>query len=195
MISSFLFVKDFFMFPKKVLIVALIISVFSHILILTMTGFIPAYVERHVNDTMTVELMANPAGSEEKPPENKVPPMRLTVQEAHAITDREDTIELDDTESKYAPYLLLIKQRIETVWSYPGEALHQKVAGTNMLRFTIDRSGALVGVRLLTRSGNNSLDLGSIWAVRSAAPFDPIPAGMNLVRLHIIATFDYRIVD
>ncbi|MGD0276312.1 MAG: TonB family protein, partial [Syntrophales bacterium] len=102
---------------------------------------------------------------------------------------------LDDTESKYAPYLMRIKQRIETVWSYPDDALHQKLAGTNMLRFTVEHDGSLVGVRLLTRSGNNSLDLGSIRAVRSAAPFDPIPGEMKLNRLHIIATFDYRIVD
>jgi TonB family protein len=183
------------MIPKKALIAALIISVFSHVLILTMTGFIPAYVERPTGDTITVELTGKPVQPEENPLESKVPPMRLTVREMPAITDKEDTVDLDDTESKYAPYLMRIKQRIETVWSYPDDALHQKLAGTNMLRFTVEHDGSLVGVRLLTRSGNNSLDLGSIRAVRSAAPFDPIPGEMKLNRLHIIATFDYRIVD
>lgn len=183
------------MIPKKVLIAALIISVFSHVLILTMTGFIPAYVERPAGDTMTVELTAKPVQPEENPLESKVPLMRLTVRDVRAGTDKEDTVDLDDTESKYAPYLMRIKQKIETVWSYPDDALHQKLAGANMLRFTIGRDGSLMGVRLLTRSGNNSLDLGSIQAVRSAAPFDPIPGGMKLIRLHIIATFDYRIAD
>jgi TonB family protein len=185
------------MIPKKVIILSLAISLISHILILSVTGFIPAYVERATDQTMMVELTGNPLKSDEqKSAEAKIPPMHLKIRETKATSEKEeDTVELDDTESRYALYLMRVKQRIESVWSYPGDALNQKVTGSNVIRFTIDHSGSLAGIHLLNRSGSDELDRGSLRAIRSASPFDPFPANLDLFRLHIIATFDYRIAD
>jgi protein TonB len=185
------------MIPKKVIILSLAISVISHMLILSVTGFIPAYVERAPDQAMMVELMGNPLSSDEQESaEATPPPVQMKIREIKAISGKgEDTVELDDTESRYALYLMRVKQRIESMWSYPGGALSQKVTGSNVIHFTIDHSGSLAGIHLLNRSGSDELDRGSLRAIRSASPFDPFPADLDLLRLHIIATFDYRIAD
>jgi outer membrane biosynthesis protein TonB len=39
------------------------------------------------------------------------------------------------------------------------------------------------------------LDEGALGVVRRAAPFEPLPGGYSLSRLHIVASFSYKLVD
>ncbi|MBU4073960.1 MAG: TonB family protein, partial [Proteobacteria bacterium] len=93
---------------------------------------------------------------------------------------------------RYEAYLIQIRQKIEQLWSYPPEALSRKTEGNAVIRFTINASGALAGYRILATSGSPLLDRGALTVVRAAAPYAPLPAAFKLARLHITATFSYR---
>jgi TonB family protein len=74
----------------------------------------------------------------------------------------------------------------------PQEALSRKTEGNAVIRFTINASGALAGYYVTSTSGSPVLDEGALTVVRAAAPYAPLPAAFQLARLHITATFSYR---
>lgn len=106
---------------------------------------------------------------------------------------REDTILLNTKNPKYLPYSSRIKRKIESVWEYPSEARKKEIEGRLTLMFSILTSGSLDQLQLMQSSGFQVLDDAAIDAVRSAAPYYPIPSKMGIDTLNIIATFDYRI--
>ena len=75
----------------------------------------------------------------------------------------------------FAPYLEMIKRRVDSVWSYPeGMAGIQRV---NLL-FVLDRGGKLVRAEVLD-STNPDLDRSVLEAVQKASPFPPIPQSLK----------------
>ena len=61
--------------------------------------------------------------------------------------------------------------------------------------FTIDADGKLDRFHVTSSSGSAVLDEGALSVVLSAAPFAPLPAAFHLSRLHITASFRYRIEE
>jgi len=106
---------------------------------------------------------------------------------------REDTILLNTRNPKYISYSSRIKSKIELAWEYPPEARREEIRGGLTLMFSILKSGNLDDLRLLQSSGFRVLDVGAMNAVRSAAPYYPIPQRMGIDKLNIIATFEYRV--
>ncbi len=100
----------------------------------------------------------------------------------------EETVSFENG-SKYKSYLLDIKQRIEDAWELPPEAS----GGALRLIFSVERSGRLSRVELLKSSNDARLDQSALAAVRRAAPFAPMPQGMDLARLHVKAGFRYQV--
>jgi TonB family protein len=94
---------------------------------------------------------------------------------------------------EFAPYLLLLKERIEEKW-YPPVAFRGGLPyrGESVARFTIERSGALSGVELLREADHPSLDTAALNAIRFSAPFPPLPDGFPEERWVITCTFYYR---
>ncbi|HEX9878758.1 MAG TPA: energy transducer TonB, partial [Candidatus Binatia bacterium] len=60
-----------------------------------------------------------------------------------------------------------------------------------VVEFTVLGDGSLSGARLIRSSGFSILDEEALRAVRSAAPFYPIPPWIHKKRLAIIASFEY----
>jgi protein TonB len=58
---------------------------------------------------------------------------------------------------------------------YPAEAVGRHVHGTTMVRFTMDRKGAIVGAEIVSRSGVEVLDRESLSLIARAAPLPPPP--------------------
>ncbi|MFH2012564.1 MAG: energy transducer TonB [Pseudomonadota bacterium] len=106
---------------------------------------------------------------------------------------REDTITLDTRDPKYFPYSAKIKRKIELVWEYPSEAREEEIKGKLTLKFSILRNGELEGLQLIQSSGFPVLDNGAFNAVKLAAPYYPIPQTMEINKLNVIATFEYRL--
>jgi len=103
----------------------------------------------------------------------------------------EGAIRLDSQDPNYVSYLSGIKRAIELVWEYPVPALSQGIQGKLVVEFTVLGDGSLSGARLIRSSGFSILDEEALRAVRSAAPFYPIPPWIHKKRLAIIASFEY----
>ena len=102
-----------------------------------------------------------------------------------------ETIFLDTREFRYASYFAHIKRRIQNAWIWPPEA--QKYGGRLLLRFRLRKNGTLEEVRLIKSAGIRILDDLAMAAVTKAAPFEPIPVGLErLARKSITAKFSYE---
>ena len=106
---------------------------------------------------------------------------------------REDTVDLSDRDSKYIPYLKKLKKKISDLWGYPRQAYERKEEGDVVVKFSVNRNGGLEQALVLTSSGSGFLDQGALKVIGAAAPYDPFPGNLNLSKLHIIATFKYRL--
>lgn len=175
------------MTAKKLLIPFVLASLTGHALVIALTTGFDWTGHPRPEEVLNVELKA--------PPENAAqpdPPRREETPPEVGGEGREDSVDLQGEKSPYDTYLRLIRRKVERHWSYPPQALPRKKEGKAVIRFTIDASGALEGVRIATASGSPALDEGTLAAVRAAAPFAPLPADFNLTRLHITAVFNYR---
>jgi len=77
------------------------------------------------------------------------------------------------------------------VWQYPYEAAVAGIQGELTVDFVIARSGALKSIDLVRGSGSKILDDEAIRSIRTAAPFDPIPAQYKIPSLQIRGRFIY----
>lgn len=196
--------KPFWKFNRlplpKAFITAIMISLASHVLVLSMPiiGEKPSPRPR-TGGILTVHLTeSTPA-----PQERDVPKEPDTVKEQPAPTPaattertvREDTVNMGSDDSRYRAYLLKIRKRIENQWQYPPAALRKKEKGTTTAKFSINKNGSLSAQEVLSSSGSQLLDEYTLAVIRAAAPYDRLPVDLSLSRLHIVAVFHYRLSD
>ncbi|MHB9097580.1 MAG: TonB family protein [Syntrophales bacterium] len=182
------------MTAKKFLIPFVLASLAGHAFVLALTTHVDWAVsppEEPTEKIITVEIKA--------PLERAAPrPHRSPPRGGHSKAvgvgggAREGSVALQGEPSPYSAYLLVIRRKIERLWSYPPQALAQQEEGNAVIRFTIDADGSLSGYHIVTTSGSQALDEGTLAVVRAAAPYAPLPEAFNLSRLHITATFSYR---
>lgn len=104
----------------------------------------------------------------------------------------EAVVSLNTKAFMYVDYFNSIKRAVELVWTYPEEAILSGASGRALIRFTLDKDGVLVDVRLLRSAGRKIFDDEALLAIKVAAPYKPFPASLNKKRLHIIGAFDYQ---
>ena len=175
---------------KKAFLIALLVSFASHALVLSMPvmGNRIAPPPPHPERSMTIEL------AESLPPEPEVREAPAGAGEkANRTTSEEQTVNPESPDRRYRSYLLKVRQRIESRWSYPEAALKKGEQGIATVKFTIENRGVLSGQAVLTSSGSSVLDKHSLAVVRAAAPYDRLPPELSLARLHIVASFHYRL--
>lgn len=104
----------------------------------------------------------------------------------------EGPVSLDTRDPQYITYFGSIKRAIEVVWQYPEMALRYGLQGKLLMEFSILGNGELARARIVRSSGSNLLDEEALRAVRSAAPFSPIPPWIAKEQLDILASFEYH---
>jgi protein TonB len=179
------------MTAKKFFIPFILASLAGHALVIALTARIDRSGGPRPEKVMNVELKA-PTEVEPPPASARSEPVAPAAR-AMATSDREDSVALQNLGGPYESYLLQIRRKIEGLWSYPPQALSEKREGNAVIRFTIDAGGALAGYYVTSSSGSLTLDEGALACVRAASPFEPLPGSFNLSRLHVTATFSYRI--
>lgn len=78
--------------------------------------------------------------------------------------------------------------------TYPDEARRRGEQGRVALRFTVDRSGHVLDVTLLSGSGSPRLD-DAAQAILHAASLPPFPAAMPQDRVTVTVQISYRLTD
>jgi hypothetical protein len=102
---------------------------------------------------------SNSAGEKAEMSQNEIDQLLSSSSPESELT--EATVSLDAPESEhthYAPYLTVVKQKINTVWDYPESAQKARLDGSLALQFSISRTGIIKQVRLLRSSGYTELD-------------------------------------
>ena len=180
---------------QRILILAVVVSLVGHLVMLMVTGLMIADIENEGLPVLTVELKELIKISENNHPEkNEAKPVPPPEEEtATTQTLLEDTVDLSDRDSKYIPYLKKLKKKISDLWGYPRQAYERKEEGDVVVKFSVNRNGVLEQALVLTSSGSGFLDQGALEVIDAAAPYDPFPGNLKLSKLHIIATFKYRL--
>jgi TonB family protein len=181
------------MMAKRFLIPFVIASLAGHALVIALTARVDIRGGLRPQQVMNVELKTA-AEAAAPPASGGVRPASSPATAAKMQRDlQEDSISLQNPGGPCEPYLIQIRRKIDRLWSYPPLALSQNLEGDTVIRFTIDADGRLDGFYVTSTSGSTILDEGSLAVVLAAAPFAPLPETLRLSRLHITATFRYRI--
>jgi TonB family protein len=186
---------------NKVILLPVIISIIGHVALISVSSMIDLRDNIQTIEIFTVDIKE--PGSKQTPQkkdskELKEPQKTGSTGEVKATSNdgwREDTVGLGSSDVRYAPYLVKIKRKILLIWQYPQKAYDRNEEGVVVVKMSIDAGGRLAGANLLSSSGSMLLDEGALGVVRRAAPFEPLPGGYSLSRLHIVASFSYKLVD
>jgi TonB family protein len=188
-------------FPlPKAFITAILISLASHVLVLSMPiiGEKPPSRPRE-GGILTVHLTESIPAPQEKdipkePVAARVKPAPTPTETTDAVV-REDTVNMGSQDSRYRSYLLKIRKRIEDRWKYPQAALQKKEKGATTIKFSINNNGSLSAQDILASSGSQILDEYTLAVIRAGAPYDRLPVDLGLSKLHIVAVFHYRLTE
>jgi TonB family protein len=188
---------------KKAIFWPVIISIFIHVTLLTVTGMIDLRdnikpVEIFSVSIKEPEQEEEPAPKKEIKTKEKVKSVQSQKEKGVNINDddwREETVDLGSTDIKYVNYLAKIKSKIRQVWKYPEKAYEKNEEGTVTVKISIDANGSLAGATLMSSSGYAELDDEALIVFQTARQFEPLPVIYNLSRLHITVTFLYKLTD
>jgi TonB family protein len=180
---------------QKILMMAAVASIAGHLLMLCMAGLIIPGTDPMKSTVFTVELRESPEQPENAEPQQDSQQPMASAPVARRQVFREETVDLGNRDSRYIPYLMKTREKINELWVYPRPAYEHRETGIVIVRFSINRNGRLHQSSVEESSGIVALDQGALGVIRAAAPFHPFTADMKLSRLHIIATFKYRLDD
>ena len=99
----------------------------------------------------------------------------------------DDSVTLDTDEFKFISYNRWLKIKVESVLKYPELAAVSGYQGTLFIKFDILKDGSVGGLEILKPSGYKILDDEALRAIRSSAPFQPLPDDWNMERYSIRA--------
>ncbi len=183
---------------KKIFLWPIIISIIGHVVLITVSSMVDLRDHVKAAELFTVQLtQPEPAAEpkkEEKPAQEKKPQRTEETKPLPAV-GREDTVDIGSSDVKYAAYLSGVKKKIMRLWQYPNGAYENSEEGEVVVKISIDANGSLAQTALMTSSGSIHLDSGTLGVIQAAAPFQPLPQQYDLSRLHIIASFRYRMKD
>jgi protein TonB len=109
--------------------------------------------------------------------------------------EREKGLTFDAPELLHRGYMRMLKDKIESIWRYPEEAVRRGVSGDLYITFYIQRDGKLGEVKLVRTSGFRELDEAAMRALRDAEPFWPLPEDWKEDTLEIKGHFIYILGD
>jgi len=188
---------------KKAILWPVIVSVLIHVTLLVAAGMID--LRENIKPVEVLSVSIKELEPEEKPSPKKEIKIKekkkstQTQKEKGAVINsgdwREETIDLGTSDIKYVNYLSKVKNKILQIWKYPQKAYERNEEGDVVVKMSIDADGSLSGAVLMSSSGSAELDEGALSVVQAAAPFEPLPEFYNLSRLHIVASFNYKIMD
>ncbi|MCB9556746.1 MAG: cell envelope integrity protein TolA [Deltaproteobacteria bacterium] len=97
---------------------------------------------------------------------------------------------LNTTDVRYLSYFHAIYRRIQPLWHFPADLALRLEQGEALVQFVVNADGSLASVTLRKSSGYPRFDANVLRAVRSAAPFPPVPEGLSKP-LPILAPFEF----
>lgn len=178
----------------KILKVAFVVSLFSHVLFLiTYEVTMPPLWQIPELKTYKVELIRDVI--------DDIPDGMLKEMEKEdslkklleSNKDSQETISIDTEDKRYVSYFNIIKKRLFSNHGYPKKAKEQLMEGVSHVLFSLSRDGRLIGVSITGSSGYHILDQEVVDAVIRSAPFPPFPESITVGRLNINVSIKYQL--
>lgn len=107
----------------------------------------------------------------------------------------DDSVTLDTDEFKFISYNRWLKIHVESRLRYPELAARSGYQGVLYIHFDIMKDGSLGTLELLKSSGYKILDDEALQAIRSSAPFQPLPDEWHMDHYSIRAAVIFYIND
>lgn len=180
---------------KKIFLLPVMISLIGHAALITVSSMVDLRNREKTAQPFTVHIAEPPLPvNPEKDRDSTGKKISEDSRDTKPVPagDREETVDLGSSDVKYAVYLSGVKQKILRIWKYPEAAYKMEEEGVVVVKMSIDANGRLSQVALMNSSGFIHLDSSTLDVVRTAAPYQPLPRQYDLSRLHIIASFNYR---
>jgi len=151
----------------------------------TVTIFLPSPSKGDVNPGPAKTGTPSRIPSETKVSENRnaaAAGQKAGGQEAHKVFENEQAAIrtegsgfFDTRGFPLGEYASAIIERIKGNWSIPSNL--RSSSGRSTVIFFIEKDGRISGLRIVTPSGSNSLDLAAMESVLISNPFPPLPTG------------------
>jgi TonB family protein len=106
-----------------------------------------------------------------------------------------EPVPLDTPDPKYQDYFKILRERIQSKWTYPREAGDRGIGGSLLIEFHIAKDGRLAYLELRRSSGVEVLDEYAVNAIKLAQPFPPVPDNLAKQVLPINGNFVYQIIE
>jgi TonB family protein len=103
---------------------------------------------------------------------------------------RGQTVWLNTRDRRYVGYFRRIHGKIQPLWKFPKALEIKMEQGDVLVEFTLRADGSLARLGVRRGSGYAAFDANAVRAVRKAAPFPPVPAGLGQP-LTILAPFEF----
>jgi len=110
------------MIPKKIFVIAIILSLAVHIVFLALSGFLGGYDGTDEEDVLPSALKTSEQNRRDEQQWKETAGDSVKNAGQSIKNSAVDTIDLDSTNTKYYPYLLQVRESIDTTWSYPEDA-------------------------------------------------------------------------
>jgi len=117
----------------------------------------------------------------------------LAKKEDREKKEKDTAITFNTKEYRFLIYNKRLKEKIESIWIYPPDALAHGIYGDLIIQFTIKKNGKLGAVELVRTSGHKNLDDAAIRALKDADPFWPLPDEWGMDTYTIVGQFIYTI--
>jgi len=131
---------------KKFFITTIALSLAAHIVVLALVGFLAHTGDTDTEEVYTVTFEKQPDRTAAAQEEEQEPKALLENIRSRARGGSVDTVDLDNTETKYYPYLLQVKERIDRQWSYPEDSFTRGRGGNHRRRIFNSAGGKPRGV-------------------------------------------------
>ncbi len=106
-----------------------------------------------------------------------------------------EPVPLDTPDPKYQDYFKILRERIQSKWTYPREAGDRGIGGALLIEFHIAKDGRLAYLEVRRSSGVEILDEYAVNAIKLAQPFPPVPDNLAKQVLAINGNFVYQIIE
>jgi protein TonB len=126
---------------------------------------------------------------EEKVEEQPLPPQVASVQQESVVAMRESSGEelRGGDASAHSAYIGTLRTHLERSKINPRTNL----VGTAIVRFSVNTAGELRDLEIASSSGKKQLDEAAIASVQKAAPFPPMPPGLQRDKIEVSVPFRF----
>jgi len=106
---------------------------------------------------------------------------------------KDDAITFNTDDYRFAGYMKLLRDKIESIWVYPPDEAAKGHYGDLKIRFTIKKDGRLGEVNIERTSGYPSLDKAAVKALKDGEPYWPLPDDWGMNEYTILGHFIYSL--